>query len=85
MLRAAGLVKSYSSKKIFDRVAIALKPGTISGLLGHNGAGKSTLFKILCGLVTADAGEIILNNGKRHCHQSTKNEENRHEIGQNPA
>ncbi len=63
MLEAIQLTKSYKSGKALDNVSIHLKPGAINGLLGRNGAGKTTLFKILCGLVTPDAGYIkILSN-----------------------
>ena len=58
MLNAIKLSKSYKSGKVLDAVSLSLKPGTISGLLGRNGAGKTTLFKILCGLVTPDSGEV---------------------------
>jgi len=39
-----------------DRVDLAVKTGTIYGLLGPNGSGKSTLIRILCGLLAPNAG-----------------------------
>jgi ABC-type sugar transport system ATPase subunit len=41
-------------------VRIALKPGEVVALLGENGAGKSTFVKIISGLVTPDAGTILI-------------------------
>lgn len=35
-------------------------PGRIVGLLGPNGSGKSTLIKLANGLLTPDAGEILI-------------------------
>src|SRR5207302_5738879 len=35
-----------------------LQRGEVHALIGSNGAGKSTFARILCGLTTADAGEI---------------------------
>ena len=34
--------------------------GEIHGVLGQNGAGKTTLMNVLLGLVTPDAGEILV-------------------------
>lgn len=65
MLTAHQVSKSYSSGKVLDNISLKLEPGSIHGLLGPNGAGKSTLFKILCGLVTPDSGEVNLHTEKR--------------------
>ncbi|HEA28675.1 MAG TPA: ABC transporter ATP-binding protein [Leeuwenhoekiella sp.] len=64
MLKASALSKTYNSGKVLDTVSMELKSGTISGLLGANGAGKTTLFKILCGLVTPDSGQVVLSSQK---------------------
>ena len=40
---------------------IELEKGSIHGLLGENGAGKSTFVKLLCGVLSPDAGQIFLN------------------------
>lgn len=37
-----------------------MKRGEIFGLLGANGAGKTTTFRMLCGLLPASGGEIIV-------------------------
>lgn len=62
MLAGNNLSKSYSSGKALDNVTINISPGQICGLLGRNGAGKTTLFKILCGLVKPDEGQILINS-----------------------
>jgi ABC-type multidrug transport system ATPase subunit len=41
-------------------VSLQIKEGEVFGLLGPNGAGKTTLIKILCTLVTHDAGEAYV-------------------------
>jgi len=59
-LVAAGLRKSYGSRKVVQDVSLAVQSGEVVGLLGPNGAGKTTSFYIIVGLVRADAGEITI-------------------------
>src|SRR5262249_39345892 len=42
---------------LFD-FTLALPWGGVHGILGENGAGKSTLFRLLLGLISADAGRV---------------------------
>ena len=52
-----GLVKRFGSKTVVDDVSIRVETGEIYGFLGPNGSGKTTTIRLLCGLLTADAGE----------------------------
>lgn len=53
------LTKSYKKGvPILDNLNFELGGGKILGLLGPNGCGKSTLMKLICGLLSADSGEI---------------------------
>jgi ABC-type sugar transport system ATPase subunit len=56
------LTKSYGPVRVLDRVDLAIAPGEIHAILGENGAGKSTLLKILGGAITADSGELMLDD-----------------------
>ncbi|HWA60247.1 MAG TPA: ABC transporter ATP-binding protein [Caulobacteraceae bacterium] len=51
-----GLTKSFSGRKVVDDVAIQVGEGRICGFLGPNGSGKTTTLRMLCGLLTPDAG-----------------------------
>lgn len=51
-----GLSKSYDGRKVVDQVDLQLAPGRICGFLGPNGSGKTTTIRMLCGLLTPDAG-----------------------------
>ncbi len=52
-----GLAKSFGTKKVVDDFAIQVPKGMIFGFLGPNGSGKTTTIRMLCGLLTPDAGE----------------------------
>jgi len=54
----ADIFRRSAPNVVLDGVDLAVRRGEIFGLLGPNGAGKTTLIKILCGLVSADAGEV---------------------------
>ena len=47
-------------------IDLAVRRGTIHGIVGENGAGKSTLMSILYGFYTADSGEIFVNGKLEH-------------------
>jgi ABC-2 type transport system ATP-binding protein len=56
-IRARGLAKSFGSRRAVDNLSIDVPVGTIYGFLGPNGSGKTTSIRMLCGLLTPDAGE----------------------------
>ncbi|MGY0634865.1 LPS export ABC transporter ATP-binding protein [Luteimonas sp. A478] len=60
MLAAEGLRKRYRSREVVSDFGLTLEAGEVVGLLGPNGAGKTTCFYMIVGLVTADAGRIVL-------------------------
>jgi iron complex transport system ATP-binding protein len=43
-----------------DTVTASLDPGCITAICGPNGAGKSSLLQCLAGLLTPDAGQVLL-------------------------
>ena len=51
-----GLTKSFGGKRVVDDVALRVGKGQIYGFLGPNGSGKTTTLRMLCGLLTPDAG-----------------------------
>ncbi|MFP4564207.1 MAG: sugar ABC transporter ATP-binding protein [Spirochaetia bacterium] len=54
--------KEFPGVQALSNVSFELKRGEVHVLMGENGAGKSTLMKILAGIYTADAGEVLLEN-----------------------
>lgn len=58
MLRVSHLVCSRGNKPLFADVSFALQAGQALHLEGDNGVGKTSLLRIVCGLSSADAGEV---------------------------
>jgi ribose transport system ATP-binding protein len=56
----SGIKKSFGHVDVLKCVSLDVKDGSVHALMGENGAGKSTMIKILCGVHTMDAGEIII-------------------------
>jgi len=61
LLEAKGLVKIYGRRKVVDGVDFDVDSGEVVGLLGPNGAGKTTSFRITCGMIEPNAGQVMLN------------------------
>ena len=59
-LRARDLIKRYRQRQVVRGVSVDVDAGEVVGLLGPNGAGKTTCFYMIVGLVTADQGQIWL-------------------------
>lgn len=55
-----GVSKSFGALKVTDDVTFSLDPGEALGIIGPNGAGKSTLFNLITGVLTPDAGRVLL-------------------------
>ncbi len=53
---------SYGKKQVLKNVALNIKEGTFSVLLGLNGAGKSTLFSLVTRLLNLQSGKIFIND-----------------------
>ena len=61
-----GISKRFPGVHALDDVSFGVARGSCHALMGENGAGKSTLGKILAGVYTADAGEILLEGRPIH-------------------
>ena len=57
-IELVGISKSFGPVQANKDIHLAVRRGTIHGIVGENGAGKSTLMSILYGFYHADAGEI---------------------------
>ncbi|WP_110649324.1 ABC transporter ATP-binding protein [Salinicola peritrichatus] len=61
VIAVSGLSKRYDSGfEALKRIDLEIQRGEIFALLGPNGAGKTTLISIICGLVNASAGSVLI-------------------------
>jgi ABC-2 type transport system ATP-binding protein len=61
ILSIRGLRKQYGTGvEALKAVDLDIRKGEIFALLGPNGAGKTTLINIVCGIVTASGGEVLI-------------------------
>lgn len=52
-----GLCKQFADTVVVNHFNIEVSKGEIFGFLGPNGSGKTTTMRMLCGLLTPDAGK----------------------------
>jgi ABC-2 type transport system ATP-binding protein len=64
-LRVRGLARRFGARVALDGVSFDVAPGEVFGLLGPNGAGKTTAFRLLSGVLPADAGTVALDGRER--------------------
>ena len=60
MLEVKNLSNEFNGHQILRDISFTLKDGEIMTIVGPSGAGKTTLLRIIAGLETKDAGEILI-------------------------
>ena len=61
IIEVSGLTKAYASgHQALKTIDLSIERGEIFALLGPNGAGKSTLINIICGIVNASGGRVLV-------------------------
>jgi len=58
MLEATGLDCARGGRMLFRGLSLSLRGGERLRIMGANGSGKTSLLRILCGLLSPDAGEV---------------------------
>ena len=56
VVRVKNLTKSFSGRRVVDRLSFEVQQGEVFALLGHNGAGKSTTIDLILGLKKPEEG-----------------------------
>ena len=55
-----GISKSFGARSVLKDVSFSVAEGTAFVLLGRSGTGKSVTLKLICGLLKADSGAVIV-------------------------
>lgn len=58
LLTVKGITKSFSKRRVLEKVAFSVRGGEVLGLIGPNGSGKTTLLECLAGLLPIDSGTV---------------------------
>ena len=64
-LKVNNLSKRYGEKLLFENLSFVINKDEKVALLAANGAGKSSMIKALCGIETADSGDIAFHKDIR--------------------
>jgi sodium transport system ATP-binding protein len=60
MIELRKLYKSFAGVAAVRGVSFIARDGEITGLIGPNGAGKTTIFRLICNILAADSGTILV-------------------------
>lgn len=60
LLELRGINKNFGPVQVLRDVALTVRAGEVTALVGDNGAGKSTLVKCVGGIHPTDAGEMLV-------------------------
>jgi len=61
LLELRGIHKSFGQNPVLNGVDLTVHSGEAIAIIGPSGTGKSTILRVICGLLTADAGEVYIN------------------------
>jgi ABC-2 type transport system ATP-binding protein len=60
ILSVDGLTKHFPRVTAIDAMSFSVAPGEVFGLVGPDGAGKTTTLRVLAGVLSPDAGKVMV-------------------------
>lgn len=90
MLQLKGISKTFNSGSVnelclFRDFDFTVQDGEFVSVVGSNGSGKSTLLNMICGTVSADAGQILINGRDISCEKDFIRQRRIGRVYQDPA
>lgn len=73
ILQISNLQKRFGDKEVLKGLHLSVPEKSIFGFIGQNGAGKTTTMKMVLGLMSPDAGEILVAGEKVSFGQTATN------------
>lgn len=62
IVQLKNITKHFKDREVLKDINFEINEGEILGFVGPNGAGKTTTIKIIVGILSADKGEVLINN-----------------------
>ena len=59
-LKASGVCRRYGMQEVLKDFSLTIQEGGFEALMGPSGSGKSTFLHLAAGLLSADAGEVLV-------------------------
>jgi nitrate/nitrite transport system ATP-binding protein len=66
LLELKGVRKAFGTTEVLGGIDLSIERGEFVSIVGFSGSGKTTLMSILAGLLTPDAGSVLLNGVPVH-------------------
>lgn len=60
VIELSNVKKSYRGRTLYEDVNLTIPEGRITALSGPNGTGKSVLFRLMCGFLSPDEGQVTI-------------------------
>jgi phospholipid/cholesterol/gamma-HCH transport system ATP-binding protein len=81
IIRASGLYKRFGDHEVLKGLSLDVRQGTTTVILGSSGSGKSVFMKHLIGLLTPDAGQVLIEGEDLHAASLSRRNEIRTQFG----
>ena len=65
-IRFEGVSKSFGGQMVLKNLSLDVAPGEFLTIIGRSGCGKTTALRLVNGLLSPDAGRVLVQIGRAH-------------------